>query len=142
MALSGTKADTEIHHVVPQANGGTNGKTVPLCNNHHDSVHAEATKVLTEHRKANRLHLDTANPAYANLVQPRNTHDYLVRVIVVSTLAVQNDVNKNSKLTMEFTGQESRLLDDAKKVFNCKSRQALVRLALQKLYQSAGINPL
>jgi hypothetical protein len=139
MSLSGTKSDTEFHHVIPQANGGTNGKIVPLCNNHHDEVHKVANEILTSLKRDGKQSLDAKNPDHLRIISPQTTLDYYIRPIVISTLAVQTDPNKRSALNLIMTGQETRLLDQAKKVFNCKSRSAVVKLALAQLYAKAGL---
>lgn len=84
------------HHIVPQANGGTDGPTVTLCSAHHDLLHAIATQIL-------------AQKPYENLLggivwQERRRVLYLASVVVRSTLAVANDPNKRAQVALVMTG--------------------------------------
>lgn len=87
------------HHVVPQANGGTDGPTVSLCSAHHDLLHAVATQVLANKPFEHLL------GSLTGTVQAAKIH-YLASVVVNSTVAVADDPNKPAQLTLSLSGAE------------------------------------
>lgn len=91
------------HHVIPQANGGSDGPTVSLCSAHHDLLHAVATQVLASKPFAHLLGDLTGTDQSAKI-------QYLASVVVRSTVAVADDPNKPAQITLALSGPERAML--------------------------------
>lgn len=105
------------HHVVPRACGGTNGPTVSLTAEHHDTLHAIATAVLNGKPWQ---HLCAAFPTAS-----RNRLLYLARVVVDATRNTRNDPNQRFLLTGELPGVTGRRLKQLAHYYGVSQNKAI-----------------
>lgn len=121
---------TTIRYVIPKAYGGTDGPLVSLCETHHGKLHKIA------------LCLENGSPHF-QLVQTETDAEkqklyWLATCVYNAKMATKKDPNKTSLVMMRLKGPQVRMIDKLKKVYpQAKSREAVLALALQALYQRA-----
>ncbi len=118
------QAIREVHHLVPQAYGGKNGPTVPLCIAHHDLVHLIASKKIAQ------LNWRVLLPEDEN---QSHRLDLLSEVIVRAHQRVSNDPNKRVSLGVTMSKAASAQVDELCK-FHQLSRQDLLLKLLSEEY--------
>jgi len=125
----------EIHHIVPQQAGGTDGPTVTLCNEHHDKAHRIALRLGAKKPKP-YFDLLTGEPDMC-----RSRLLWLATVISNAFAAVANDPNKKINVVLVLTRKEQLIIDRLKKVYpSHKSRADIFMLALENLYRKTFAN--
>lgn len=123
-------ANKEVHHIVPQQAGGTDGPTVTLCDTHHALLHKIA---LAFKSKSGRVHWS----AYLKAEPPAHHQKlmWLAGVVYNAFEAVKNDPNKRVFAVMALSQVDQKRLEALKKVYpKAKSREAVLKLALDFLY--------
>ena len=126
-ALPPGPANEERHHICPRNAGGTDGPLVSLCDTHHGTLH----------KIAQRLHKSVP---YSDLLIGSNEMRtkrlmWLAVQVVKSEKATADDPNKVMKNAFHLSKSELKLLSQLQKVYPNKSRNEIVVLALQTLYQ-------
>lgn len=92
-----------IHHVVPQACGGKDGATVPLCSGHHNMIHVLAVKMATAIRNGKSVEF-----FWPEGHGKANVAKYLVGEIVKYTLQSKT---KQYKVVIELDQLERDMLE-------------------------------
>lgn len=116
------------HHVIPQANGGTNGPTVMLCAEHHNMIHKVAVKILTLIRNGKEPEFTwPANHGDTNIAK------YLVGEIVTSTLSTKT---KKYKVILEFDQVQRDMLDLLKQELGVSSINKVLYSCLELVFKS------
>lgn len=98
-----------VHHVIPQAAGGTNGPTVTICTHHHDMLHRIAEAWGASKLPLNQRAIPTADTIGLSL-DSVNRLAYLARCVDSSLRATANDPNKTAKVSLTLSGEERRML--------------------------------
>jgi hypothetical protein len=119
----GGQAMKEEHHMVPRAYGGLNGPTVTLCDTHHTLVHKVAKQFGSHHPLI--IHLSD---------HERTKVESLALIIVNAELKTKGDPNKAASVIVELSGHQKAMVDRLKQVVNVQSREAVIHLAVSRLY--------
>jgi len=116
----------EHHHVIPQNAGGANGPTVSICDTDHTKAHHIAIAIK-------------GKKPYYTLIQGLEEDRikklmYLASMIVNAELATKDDPNKSAMAVLTLDRRQKEMIDKLKAVYNVSSREKVLSLALEKLY--------
>jgi len=122
----GGTENVEHHHVIPVNAGGVDGPTVSICDTDHTKAHHIA------------IALKGKKP-YFTLIQglPEERVKklmYLATCIVNAELATKDDVNKSAMAVLTLDRRQKLMIDKLKSVYNLSSREKVLALALEKLF--------
>ena len=125
IGFGGTES-VEHHHVIPRNSGGTDGPTVSICDSDHTKAHH-----IAQAMKGKKSYFTFIN----NLPEERTKRLlYLAQMIVNAELVTKNDPNKSAVAVLTLDRQQKLMIDRLKSFYNLSSREKVLSLALEKLY--------
>jgi hypothetical protein len=126
----------EVHHIIPQAAGGTDGPTVSLCKHHHDKAHKIALRIGSQKMKP-----------YFDLLYGESEESKIKLIWLATRIAnafaiMRNDPNKKRSILFVVGQEEQIIFERLKKVYpQLKSREAILRYAVYNLYNKHFKSP-
>lgn len=122
----------EVHHIVPQAYGGTDGPVVSLCGDHHSALHKIALAFKS-------LKSKKPKPYHMFLVGLRDDQKkkllWLAQCAYNAEQEVSKDPNKHMAVVLSLDGRQRIMMDRLRAVYpQAKSKDKLLALALESLY--------
>lgn len=123
-----------VHHVVPQAAGGTDGPTVTLCTHHHDVLHRIAEAWMSQ-KDLNRLEGSGLALLRALPASEQVLIQYLSRVCALALHSVRDDPFKKKTASFSANAAEIKMLRQLQKLYGTHSRDETLRRAVQDAYR-------
>lgn len=133
--LCGMESGIDWHHTVPRAYGGENSEQVPLCSGHHTQVHNMA---LALYKTGDEGLLAEPQDIYPD-TWPRML--VLIRTIVLArqryemAKKTQPELQRG-KVVINTDAKMNHKLERLKTILNLGSKEAVMKVALDRLYQS------
>ncbi len=118
-------ATEERHHIIPRAFGGTDGPQVSLCSDHHNKLHRIAECIP---KKPYAEWLAGEDPS--NL--PKLL--WLATRVVNARETVRADPNKHVLMSIILDPKLRHQIEQLKPVVGVRSREAVIRYAIQSLF--------
>lgn len=126
---SGGDIHIEVHHIIPQAYGGTDGPTVSLCDTHHTALHKIALALWTNKTYHNLLGTSDPNQVTKLL--------WLATRVNEARAAVENDPNKLTHVMVPLLQKDRLALDHLMRLHpHIKGRQQMIKYAIYSLYKT------
>lgn len=119
------------HHVIPRAYGGSNGPTVDICSEDHNTLHQLALDTITG---KDILSVGTFIKNAPFPTEHKMKVGELARHVINAEAATRNDPNKRVIISTVLTGNETRMLDQVGRVLGSKSRARTLLLLIQRQY--------
>lgn len=129
----------ELHHIVPEYLGGTDGPLAPLCEAHHKLVHKIARifirsrhKVSDKDKEALRKIYEETSSSFGSESIPRL--ERLASIIKDADDRFASDTNKILSAEIEYTKEQAQMMDELKQKLGLKSRRELLMRILADAY--------
>lgn len=117
----------EVHHVIPQAYGGTDGPTVELCDTHHTALHKIALRLRSKKGYRHLLGTDDLEQVKKLL--------WLATRVNIAWKAVRDDPNRKVALSIVLNSEDAEKLEQLQVIYQKKGKNAIFTLALDTLYR-------
>lgn len=131
--ICGMESGIDLHHVIPQCYGGTNGETIPLCSGHHSQVHHTALELYRTNDES-RIRYPVDIPL-AN----RSTFLRLIRVIVLARKTYERarlgGKAPRKGIALRLSGDTLDKIDALKPLLSVKSQAACVEVLVKIAYE-------
>lgn len=115
------------HHIIPQAYGGVDGPTVTLCATCHNGVHHVAD--------------GRADMRPSSWVTPERNRKgtWLSDTIVKARVLASTSDNKQAKVILELSANETKMLDQITQAIGSTSRVKTLKELIHKMHQRLTI---